>query len=240
MATRRPTQSGNSGDVSRMTWATVQTRTGEQHRYRDTSTGRYISARQVRADIDRMVDTAGRGSARALTEALRDGRLSLAEWQTGMARAVKNVNYAAVAAASGGVENMTAVERGRAGHIIRQQYERLRNFAKDIESGKQKLDGRALRRAEMYMDAARGSYHEQKRAGEAAAHAGQALMIRSHRHPGDSCRGCIALDGKWFRMGDPEYIPVGRRECRTSCRCNEETGVLGDDGAIVPLGLDGF
>lgn len=237
MGTRRQTP---SGDISRVAWVAVQTRTGEQHRYRDTATGRYISARQVRGDIDRMVDAAGRGAARQMTEALRDGRISLAEWQTGMARAVKNANYAAVAAASGGVQNMTAVERGRAGAIIRQQYERLRNFAREIAGGKQPLDGRALRRADMYMDAARGSYHEQKRAGEAEAHAGQALMIRSHRHRGDSCRDCIDLDGRWFRAGDPEYIPVGRRQCRTSCRCDEEMGVMGDDGAIVPLGRDGY
>lgn len=240
MGTRRTQQQASSGDVSRVAWVTVQTRTGEQHRYRDTSTGRYISARQVRADIDRMVDAAGRGAARQMTTALKDGRISLAEWQTGMARAVKNVNYAAVAAASGGVQNMTAVERGRAGAIIREQYKHLRSFAKDIETGKQKLDGRAFRRADMYMDAARGSYHEQKRAAEAAAHAGQVVMIRSIRHPGDSCRQCIELHGKWFRMGDPEYVPVGRRLCRTSCRCGEETGVMDADGAVVGVGQDGY
>lgn len=238
MGTRRTTPPNS--DVSRVAWVTVQTRNGEQHRYRDTSTGRYISARQVRADIDRMVDAAGRGAARPLTEALRDRRISLAEWQSGMARAVKNVNYAAVASASGGVQNMTAVERGRAGHIIREQYKHLRNFAKEIETGKQPLDGRAIRRADMYMDAARGSYHEQKRAAEAAAHPGQVMMIRSIRHPGDSCRGCISLSGKWFKMGNPEYIPVGRRECRTSCRCSEETGVADESGAVAGLGMDGY
>lgn len=236
MGTRRTAETRPSPVV----WAAVQTRTGEQHRYRDTTTGRYVSARQVRAEVDRMVDAAGRGSARELTGALRDGRLSLAEWQTGMARAVKNVNYAAVAAASGGVENMTAVERGRAGHIIRGQYERLRNFAREIETGKQKLDGRAMRRAEMYMDAARGAFHEQKRAGAAAAHPGQALMVRSHRHRGDSCRSCIELHGRWFPMGSSEYRPVGQRECMTSCRCDEETGVLDAEGNVVGMGIVAF
>ena len=227
-------------DPSAVAWVTVQTRTGPQHRYRDTSTGRYISARQVRGDIDRMVDAAGKGAARQMTTALKDGRISLAEWQSGMARAVKNVNYAAVAAASGGVNNMTAVERGRAGAIIREQYKHLRNFAKDIETGKQPLDGRALRRADMYMDAARGSYHDQKRAAEAAAHPGQAMMIRSIRHPGDSCRQCVELHGKWFPLGSADYVPVGRRLCRTSCRCSEETAVVDEGGNVVPLGVDGY
>ena len=226
--------------MSNYTWATVETQRGPQHRYRDTDTGRYISARAVRADLDRFVDRAGRESARELTGQLRDGRIALPEWQTAMARAVKNVNYAAVAAASGGVENMTAVERGRAGQIIRTQYQYLRGFAADIESGKQPLDGRAMRRAEMYMQAGREAYYEQKREGNSAAHPGAALMIRSHRHKGDSCRTCIELDGRWFPMGDPGYTPVGRRECNVSCRCDEETGMIAADGATVGFGVDAF
>ena len=239
MATRR-TATAEARDLSRIQWATIQTRTGPQHRYRDTATGRYISAQTVRRDVARMADTAGRDVARQLTTALQGGRISLAEWQTGMARAVKNVNYAAVAAASGGVNNMTAVERGRAGHIIREQYAYLRNFAREIENGTQPLDGRALHRAEMYMDAAKGSFHEQKRAGFAAAHAGAVVMIRSHRHKRDSCRSCIGLHGKWFKMGDAEYIPVGRRECNVNCGCTEELGTLSADGATVGQGLEGF
>ena len=227
-------------DLSRVQWVTVNARSGPQHRYRDTSTGRYISAQSVRRDVARLADTAGRDVARQLTTALKDGRIGLAEWQVGMARAVKNVNYAAVAAASGGVQNMTAVERGRAGAIIRKQYDYLRDFAKEIADGTQPLDGRALHRAEMYMDAAKGSFHEQKRAGFADAHAGAVVMIRSHRHKRDSCRSCIGLHGKWFRMGDPEYLPVGHRECNVNCGCTEEMGTLADDGTIVGQGLEGF
>lgn len=238
MTTRPATP--DTRDLSRVQWTTVQTRTGEQHRYRDTATGRYVSARQVQADVARLADNAGRGAARQLTEALRDRRISLAEWQMGMARAVKNVNYAAVAAASGGVQNMTAVERGRAGHIIREQYAYLRNFAKQIETGEQPLDGRALVRAEMYMDAAKGSFHQQKRAGYADRHAGAVVMVRSIRHKRDSCRSCIGLHGKWFRMGDPEYMPVGHRECNVNCGCTEEMGTLAADGTIAGDGLEGF
>jgi hypothetical protein len=135
---------------------------------------------------------------------------------------------------------MTAVERGRAGAIIRKQYDYLRTFAKEIADGTQPLDGRALHRAEMYMDAAKGSFHEQKRAGFADAHAGAVVMIRSHRHKRDSCRSCIGLHGKWFRMGDPEYLPVGHRECNVNCGCTEEMGTLADDGTIVGQGLEGF
>ena len=239
MATRR-TAPPPERDLSRVQWVTVNARSGPQHRYRDTATGRYISAQSVRRDVARLADTAGRDVARQLTTALRDGRIGLVEWQVGMARAVKNVNYAAVAAASGGVNNMTAVERGRAGHIIREQYAYLRNFAKQIETGEQPLDGRALVRAEMYMAAAKGAFHQQKRAGYADRHAGAVVMVRSIRHKRDSCRSCIGLHGKWFRMGDPEYMPVGHRECNVNCGCTEEMGTLAADGTIAGDGLEGF
>lgn len=222
------------------TWVSIQTRRGEQHRYRDDTTGRYLPARAVRADLDRFVDRAGRESARALTEQLRDGRIALPEWQTAMARAVKNINYAAVAAASGGVENMTAVERGRAGALIREQYKYLRGFAADIASGKQPLDGRAMRRAEMYMQAGRGTYYEQKRAGAAEANPGRVMMVRSRRYEGDSCEDCINLDGRWFPLGDAAYIPVGERQCNKSCRCDEEYGYQDDNGEIASLGVEAF
>lgn len=210
------------------TWSSVTTRTGEQHRYRDTATGRYISARAVRSDLDRFVDRAGRESARALTEQLRDGAIALPEWQTAMARAVKNINYAAVAAASGGVENMTAVERGRAGAIIKKQYQYLREFARQIESGAQPLDGHAMRRAEMYGQAGRGAFHEQKRAGQIGTNPGEQLGIGSVRAEGDSCEDCIELNGRIFVMGDSAYLPIGNRQCLTSCRCTENIYISRD------------
>ena len=215
------------------TWSTTQTAAGPQHRYRDSDTGRFVSARQVRAELDRFVDAAGRNAARDLTGQLRDGRISLAEWQTAMARAVKNVNYAAVAAASGGVENMTAVERGRAGAIIKEQYKYLRNFAAEIESGKQPLDGRAMRRAEMYMQASRSTFYAQKQADYSGRHPSAQLMVRSIRAKGDSCKDCIELDHKWLPFGSAEYIPIGQRQCVTSCRCSESYGYMDMDGQIV-------
>ena len=77
MATRR-TQPPER-DLSRVQWVTVNARSGPQHRYRDTATGRYISAQSVRRDVARLADTAGRDVARQLTTALKDGRIGLAE-----------------------------------------------------------------------------------------------------------------------------------------------------------------
>jgi len=41
-------------------------------------------------------------------------------------------------------------------------------------------------------------------------------------------------------MGDPEYMPVGHRECNVNCGCTEEMGTLAADGTIAGDGLEGF
>ena len=53
MGTRRKPET--AGDSSAVRWETVRTRRGESHRYRDTTTGRFISARQVRAAMPECV-----------------------------------------------------------------------------------------------------------------------------------------------------------------------------------------
>jgi hypothetical protein len=146
-------------------------------------------------------------------------------------------------AASGGVKNMTAVERGRgrAAHHQGSSTPIYATLQSRSRSGEQKLDGRALRPGrDVYGRGQRVSLHEQKRAGFAGRHAGQVVMVRSIRHKRDSCRSCVGLDGKWFPMGSAEYIPVGRRECNVNCGCTEEMGTQAADGAIVGQGLEGF
>lgn len=208
------------------------TRRGPSYRYRDQRTGRWVRETEVRSSVDRYLDTAGTAGARETTRLLREGRISLADWQIRMHRIVKDVHYASLTAAAGGVENMTAVERGRAGALIRNQLAYLKRFAAQIESGEQRLDGTADRRAEMYVQQARGSYYAQKEAGVKARRAADRLTVRSRRFRGDSCRDCVYLDGKWFYMGDPEYLPIGRRQCSANCRCTEEYGAETESGEV--------
>jgi hypothetical protein len=215
---------------------------GPQHRYRDTSTGRYISAQSVRRDVARMADTAGRDVARQLTTALKDGRIGLAEWQVGMARAVKNVNYAAVASGVGWRQQYDG-SRARPGRgtLSSSSMPIYATSQSRLRSGEQ--PARRPRHAsalKCIWTRPKGQFPEQKRAGFAGRHAGAVVMVRSHRHKRDSCRSCIDLHGKWFRMGDPEYMPVGHRECNVHCGCTEELGTLAADGTIAGDGLEGF
>lgn len=200
---------------------------GATGRYRDTGSGRFVSGASVRRELDRYLDTGD--PAKALAEALRGRSISLADWELAMRRHVKNTHLNAIALERGGWANMRPSDYGRAGQIVREQYGYLRNFANEIASGKQRLDGTLARRAQLYSQAGRESFYKSKHANwETEA----VRMVRSVRHARDSCRECINLHGKWYRLGDPAYKLPGQRICRGNCRCSEELGVLLPDGSI--------
>ena len=196
---------------------------GVSGRYRDER-GRFVASSTVRRELDRYLDAAD--PAKALAEALRGRAVSLADWELGMRRHVKNVTINAISLERGGYANVRPSDWGRAGAIVREQYAYLKGFAADIASGKQKLDGTLGVRAKLYTQAGRESFYRSKHTNLAAG----VDMVGSVRNARDSCSECISLDGKWFRVGDPAYKLPGQRICTKNCRCSEEYGRQTADG----------
>jgi hypothetical protein len=176
--------------------------------------GQFVSRRAVRDALDEAL-SANTGRMRALAEALRDGRLSIAEWQVQMAREVKNAHLYSAAAAKGGWQNMTPADYRRVGQRIREQYAFLNAFAAQVASGQQAMDGRMVARAELYGQAGRATYHHVER-GEMEVRG--MTEESSVLHPADSCDECIAeADAGWQPIGT--LTPVGERACLGRCRC---------------------
>ncbi len=201
---------------------------GVSGRYRDER-GRFVASSTVRRELDRYLDTAD--PAKALAEALRGRQLSVADWEVAMRRHVKNVNLNAIALERGGWANMTPADYGRVGQIVREQYGYLRGFAGDIASGKQRLDGTLGVRARLYSQAARTSLYKSK----AANMSGGVTHQRSIRSARDSCKQCIELDRKVFRIDDTSFPLPGQRICRANCQCHLEYLRLGDGGEYEAL-----
>ena len=193
---------------------------GVSGRYRDER-GRFVASSTVRRELDRYLDTAD--PAKALAEALRGRQVSLADWEVGMRRVVKNTHLNAIALERGGWANTTPADYGRAGQIIREQYGYLRGFANDIASGKQRLDGTLGVRAKLYTQAARTSLYKSK----AANMTGKVTHQRSIRSARDSCWQCVELHGWVFRIDDSSFPLPGRRVCNHNCRCHLEYLTLG-------------
>lgn len=205
---------------------------GVTGRYRDLATGRFVPPAIIRDELDRYLK-ASQEPINALAEQLRNGAINLEDWHIAMRREIKNVHLNAVAEAVGGYNNMGPAEYGRAGQRIREQYGYLRNFADDIQSGKQRLDGSLDRRARLYVEAGRKTYYA---AIDAAVAAGDVTHIRSKLNPADHCAECVALNGRWYRISDGTFTPPGFRICRENCKCSEEYGIEQPDGTILMVG----
>jgi hypothetical protein len=176
--------------------------------------GRFLSRKEVRDTLDNALANNGK-VMRELSQQLRDGRISLADWQTGIAREIKNVHLYSAAAAKGGWAQMTQADYTRVGTRVETQYRYLKGFAEDIASGKQPLNGRMLLRASMYSEAGRNTFHYVER---------QEMEIRgmteerSILHANDSCDGCLeAAEEGWVPLGD--MVEIGARDCLTRCQC---------------------
>jgi hypothetical protein len=206
---------------------------GVTGRYRDLRTGRFLPPATVRRELDAYLANSG-DAVKALAEQLRGGQINLADWQTAMRQQIKMTQLNAQAAAVGGYNNMTPADYGRVGQRVRQQYGFLQEFARQIETGEQRLDGTLARRAELYIKTGRATYYDG--VSPAAVEAG-ATHIRSRLNPADHCEECVFFDGKWFALGSELWVPTGLRECRGNCRCSEEYGVVQPDGSVKAVGI---
>lgn len=184
------------------------------HRY-IASNGRFVPDSMVRAELDKALQ-ASQKRMRTYSNKLRDGKMTVAEWQTGMMQEIKSTHLNSAALSKGGWGQMTQADYGRVGQQIRTQYDYLRNFANQIASGEQRLDGVFLRRADMYFEAGRGTYHEFERREMAIRGFDEEANILepTARH----CNGCLEQTARgWVPVGS--LIRIGARACLTRCRC---------------------
>jgi hypothetical protein len=185
-------------------------------RYRDES-GKFVSKSTIQDGLENVMDTSAL-NMNALTQKLIDGNISLASWQSSMMSEIKSAHVAASALANGGWGQMTAVEWGATGQMIREQYDYLRNFSAQIADGTQALDGRALVRSDLYGDSANGTYEKMKtRLFLADGYEEE----KAELEPGaDHCDGCLdrAAQG-WQPIGT--LSDIGDEDCQARDRCTK-------------------
>ena len=185
--------------------------------YADQITGRFVSRKLIRDQLKKVVDGSSQ-VMRALSQQLRDGDISLADWQIQMMSQIKTTHLAGAAMQRGGWQQMSQGDFGRVGRIVRTEYDFLRKFANQIASGKQKLDGSLTRRAAQYGQQGRPTYvtfwdstAEQRGFDEE----------RSILQPAEHCTECVSEANKGFRKIG-QMIPIGQRICRANDRCLKE------------------
>ena len=118
-------------------------------RYREVSSGRFVSDKAITTALNSVID-ASQANIEGLTQSLIDRNISVSEWQAGMVREIKLAHVASAASAKGGWAQMSPSDWGKTGQMIRRQYQYLQNFANQVQTGRQPLDGRAMVRARLY------------------------------------------------------------------------------------------
>jgi hypothetical protein len=185
--------------------------------YVNRSTGRFVPRSEITDQLFKVTKQSS-NIMRALSQELRDGNISLANWQIQMMQQIKVTHLAGAAMQRGGWQQMTQADFGRVGQIVRREYNFLRDLANGIESGEIKLDGRILLRATQYGQAGRETNItfwdlEADRRGFDEE--------RSILNPAEHCKECVNEAAKGFQSRG-EMIPIGQRLCRANDKCDKE------------------
>ena len=94
----------------------------------------------------------------------------------------------------------------------------LRDFAGQVASGAQRIDGRFRQRVKLYVNSARGVYHETRRKVQQTA---GKTMEKNVLSGDEHCPGCLdATAAGWQPIGS--LPPIGTRTCLSHCRCHWE------------------
>lgn len=183
-------------------------------RFRDSTTGHYVSERQVRDGVDAAVSLASEHMG-TLSADFRAGTLNAAQFLDGMLSEIKAVQIASALAAYGGREQMTSSRWGTVGQLVRQQYAYARQMVADVLDGKQRMNGRLDARARQYANSGRTTYENIRR--REMAQAGMAFEWNV-LHADESCPECLQqADLGPVPIGT--LVPIGSRICRSACKC---------------------
>jgi hypothetical protein len=188
----------------------------KSNRWRDIRTGRYVTSLLIRHAYESIIQTVEKEVV-SMTNDLRTGRMSLADWQRKMAGELVPLHVASAMSASGALPFDTA-RIAELEHMLQVQMQRMDLFATQVQTGAQRRDGTLVSRARMYVQAGRMTYetmirNERMRAGD--------TLERCILHGSHHCQDCIdRADRGWVKIGTLPMI--GAVACYTWDQCTFE------------------
>ena len=130
---------------------------------------------------------------------------------------LKSIHLTSGALAQGGWAQMSPADFGRVGTRLKEQYQFLGKFAREIEGGLP-LDGNFRNRVKLYAQSGRVSYDAIQRAEMLKRGMKEEKNIL---HPADHCVDCLQQAALgWVPIGTLTLI--GQRRCKSNDRCTKE------------------
>lgn len=185
-------------------------------RFKDLSTGKMVS----RANILKLVDeeaarlaTRMQGHARLLAQS----KIDLPEWQRRSAEDLKLSSIRSTLLGSGGKTRTTSAQYGATGRLLREQYQFLDGFARDLADGKLSK-AQAIARAASYGPSTKTAFHAAEKIAKRRENFIEA--IRDLDPAAKHCSSCLrySTNGLWIPI-EQVIMPGVNCECFHYCRC---------------------
>jgi len=185
------------------------------------SEGRKVSRREVRAEINKLLETVEKSAAR-YGKSYLSSEISLAEFRLGMQDLLKSGHIVAASVGKGGRALMTQADWGKVGAKIKWQYGYLDKFAKKLERGILS-ESAAASRAKSYASSVFVSFSNtfQEAQTKFVAEGKNPLQARLIQNSEEGCSECEADAAEgWMSVDDMGEI--GSRICGDYCKCDIE------------------
>lgn len=196
-------------------------------RYRDLSTGRFVSEEFVFEVMQARIDEGFDRMDSILSAMLADDTdVSLADWQLAMATELRNMHYQMTLLGSGGVANTTQADYGRLGFTLKEEYGYLQNFANEIAAGNLS-EGQIRVRMQMYADKIWNSFWvakttHMKEDAKATHEARELDPFAEHCTTHGGKEGCVELAAKGIQpIGTLPNPADGSTPCLSNDKCRK-------------------
>ena len=186
-------------------------------KYRDDNTGKFVSRDRILRLVD---EEAARLSTRMQAHArnLTAGNIDLPTFQRRSAEDLKLSAIRSTLLGSGGKSLTTNAQYGSTGRLLREQYQFLDGFARDLADGKLSK-AQAIQRASLYGASTRSAFHQAEKI--ARGREGFKLAMRQLDGASKHCLECIqhSTNGKYVPIN--EIVAISARcSCAARCRCS--------------------
>src|SRR5690349_4601267 len=166
-------------------------------RYIHLQSRRYVPFVQLRDQAIEPLIVFTKNQMRSLSTQLATRDLRLEEWQQAMINVIKPAQVATALAVNGGEENSSPVDTKKIAALILLYLLLFQNFAEELETGRQALNGRLLVRSDLYASSARSIFEEMRRHGMSryvgALQERRVLGLAEHCHTDKHRKGCAEL-----------------------------------------------
>ncbi len=193
----------------------------DNKRYRDTDTGRFMSAAAVRDLVTERARISG-AATDSFAEMLQGGQLNTRDWETGMRAQIKAEYVQQYLLGKGGLSQMGPADWGSVGGMLADQYRYLGGFANEIAAGTLS-EAQIAARSKMYINSGREAFERAQKRVET-----EADQVLWGLGAADHCEDCVGFAALGWQPIEPWPFVRNKRDaipgsgdtiCLTNCKC---------------------